>query len=97
MAIVSLPNGNCIDIPISIYLDMEDLDYQYLMSINAGDHINDPFASSSLTSVRSQIPAEIKKQLPSFEDIDEIPADDFSQESPSEDDQFEELNTGDCE
>ena len=48
MILISLPNGKTIGVPIDVYLRMDDDDYNYLISINAGDEINDPFYHSVL-------------------------------------------------
>jgi hypothetical protein len=43
-----LPNGKVITITIEQYLEITDLDIQYLMSIDYGEHIIDPFTGSSV-------------------------------------------------
>lgn len=43
-----LPNGKVITITIDQYLEMTDLDIQYLMSIDYGEHIIDPFTGSAV-------------------------------------------------
>lgn len=43
-----LPNGKVIHISIEEYLDLTDEDIQYLMSLDYGEHITDPFSGSAL-------------------------------------------------
>ena len=43
-----LPNGKVINISIDQFLDMTDLDIQFLMSIDHGVHIVDPFTGSAV-------------------------------------------------
>jgi len=44
----SLPNGKVIYLSIEQYLEMTDLDIQFLMSIDHGVHIVDPFTGSAV-------------------------------------------------
>jgi hypothetical protein len=44
----SLPNGKVIYLSIEQYLEMTDLDIQFLMSIDHGVHIVDPFSGSAV-------------------------------------------------
>ncbi len=46
----SLPNGKVIEISVEQYLDMEDEEFEYLLSINYGEPIEDPFFGSILES-----------------------------------------------
>jgi hypothetical protein len=43
-----LPNGKVISITIEQYLELTDLDIQYLMSIDYGNYILDPFSGSAV-------------------------------------------------
>jgi hypothetical protein len=43
-----LPNGKVVNITIEEYLEITDLDIQYLMSIDYGEHIVDPFTGSAV-------------------------------------------------
>lgn len=43
-----LPNGKVIYLTIEQYLDLTDEDVQYLMSLNAGEHITDVFSESAV-------------------------------------------------
>jgi len=43
-----LPNGKVIYITLEQYLDLTDEDIQYLMSIDYGEHIINPFSDSAV-------------------------------------------------
>ena len=43
-----LPNGKVIYLTVEQYLELTDLDVQYLMSIDYGDHIVNPFTESAI-------------------------------------------------
>jgi len=75
----SLPNGKVIYLSIEQYLEMTDLDIQFLMSIDHGVHIIDPFTGSAVENTSqkeydfSYIPDENEDNDPlddiSFDDI----------------------------
>jgi len=44
----NLPNGKVIEISVEQFLDMEDEEFEYLMSINFGEPIENPFFGSIL-------------------------------------------------
>jgi|LakMenEpi03Aug12_release.lakeMendotaPanAssembly.Ray.scaffolds.fasta_scaffold3531999_1 hypothetical protein len=44
--IYQLPNGKVIILTLEEYLNLDDLDIQYLMSINAGNYATSPFYGS---------------------------------------------------
>lgn len=44
--IYQLPNGKVIHITVEEYLDLTDQDIQYLISINAGNHVHSPWHGS---------------------------------------------------
>lgn len=46
--IYQLPNGKVINLSVEEYLDLTDHDIQYLISVNAGDHVTSPFYGSSI-------------------------------------------------
>ena len=48
--IYQLPNGKVINITIEEYLEITDLDIQYLMSLDFGEYMSDPFAASAVKS-----------------------------------------------
>lgn len=43
-----LPNGKVVHLSIEEFLDLTDEDIQYLMSIDYGEHIRDPFTGSAV-------------------------------------------------
>jgi hypothetical protein len=43
-----LPNGKVIYLSIEQYLEITDLDIQYLMSVDAGEHALNPFTDSAI-------------------------------------------------
>jgi hypothetical protein len=43
-----LPNGKVVHLTVEEYLDLTDEDVQYLMSIDYGEHIRDPFTGSAV-------------------------------------------------
>ena len=43
-----LPNGKVVHLSIEEVLDLTDEDIQYLMSIDYGEHIRDPFTGSAV-------------------------------------------------
>jgi hypothetical protein len=46
--IINLPNGKTIEVSLEVYLRMTDDDFEYLISINCGDDVTNPFESSVL-------------------------------------------------
>jgi hypothetical protein len=49
-----LPNGKVISITIEEYLDLTDLDVQYMMSMNYGEHVTDPFYASAVETTEKK-------------------------------------------
>jgi hypothetical protein len=43
-----LPNGKVVHLSIEEYLDLTDEDIQYLMSLDFGEHIQNPFTGSAV-------------------------------------------------
>jgi hypothetical protein len=43
-----LPNGKVVHLSVEEFLDLTDEDIQYLMSIDYGEHIRDPFTGSAV-------------------------------------------------
>ena len=43
-----LPNGKVVNLDVSDILDMSDADVQFLLSINAGEYVANPFQYSSI-------------------------------------------------
>lgn len=52
----NLPNGKVIEISVEQYLDMDDEEFEYLLSINYGEAIEDPFFGSILDAKISRNP-----------------------------------------
>ncbi len=48
MILYQLPNGKVVHLTVDQFLDLTDLDIQYLMSLDAGDHMIDPFTESAV-------------------------------------------------
>lgn len=46
--IINLPNGKTIEVSTEVYLRMTDEDFEYLVSINCGDDVGNPFEASVL-------------------------------------------------
>ena len=49
-----LPNGKVVHLSTEEFLDLTDEDIQYLMSIDYGEHIRDPFTGSAIDSNRKE-------------------------------------------
>jgi hypothetical protein len=43
-----LPNGKVVNLSLEEFLKLTDLDVQYLMSLDFGEHIIDPFTGSAV-------------------------------------------------
>lgn len=74
-----LPNGKVVQMSVDEYLSLSDKDIQYLLSINAGDYISNPWTGSVIT----------KKGLIPDEDLD-VEEIEFYEEYFSE--EWEDLN-----
>ena len=46
--IINLPNGKSIEVSLEAYLRMTDDDFEYLMAVNWGEELRNPFESSVL-------------------------------------------------
>lgn len=46
--IINLPNGKTIEVSLEVYLRMTDDDFEYLISVNYGDEVLNPFQASVL-------------------------------------------------
>ena len=46
--IYQLPNGKVVYLSIEEYLDLTDEDIQYLMALDFGEHVRDPFSGSAV-------------------------------------------------
>lgn len=72
-----LPNGKVIEMSVEQYLELTDEDFEYLMCINAGEMIEDPFFGTA-----------VNKKL-SLQEIKEIALKDMAEEFDSSDDDEE--------
>ena len=59
---------------IEDYLNLTHRDIQYLLSINAGEYINNPWADSAISRIRKEIEEEIGEEDAAavFESAEEI-------------------------
>ncbi len=72
-----LPNGKVVHLTIEEYLSLTEEDIQYLMSIDYGEHIRDPFTGSAVeTNTREKY---IDTEFLPMEDYDlnDMPSDDL--------------------
>ena len=86
--IYQLPNGKVIDISVEEFLDLTDLDIQFLMSINAGDYAPSPWYKSSVSKrgKNTDDEEEIDTSLDYQPELDEPLYDSIAEEPPLEDD-----------
>lgn len=50
-----LSNGKVVYLSIDEYLDLTDLDIQYLISLDYGDSITDPFSGSAINTKEKEV------------------------------------------
>lgn len=76
-----LPNGKVVEMSVEQFLDLTDEDFQFLMCLNAGDVIENPFFGTAMGSnIAMTVIQEIAEQDMS-EEIEEIDESiDFSEE-----------------
>ena len=77
-----LPNGKVIELSVEQYLELTDEDFEYLMCINAGEMIEDPFFGTAMQKKLNL--QEIKKvamkdmaeefETASLEDLEDLSA-----------------------
>jgi hypothetical protein len=77
-----LPNGKVVHLSVEEYLELTDLDVQYLMSIDYGNYILDPFAGSAVEKSSTKIydfDLITDEDLDNYQDIasDDTPFDDI--------------------
>lgn len=72
-----LPNGKVVHLTIEEYLDLTNEDIQYLMSIDYGEHIRDPFTGSAVEKNTKEKYYDFEFLLEDEEDINDIPSDDI--------------------
>jgi hypothetical protein len=76
-----LPNGKVIYLTIEQFLELTDEDIQYLMSIDFGDHILNPFTDSAVH----------KNTKEHYYDFDYLVDDEGLNERPSDDEPFDDI------
>lgn len=73
-----LRNGKVVELSVEQYLELSDEDMQYLMCLNAGDVVEDPFFGSAISSGLTIIEIEeleIEEIDPSEFEADILPED----------------------
>jgi len=68
----NLPTGKVIELSLEQYLEMTDEEFEYLISINYGDAIENPFFGSILESSPSFFELDDISIIPSESIIEEI-------------------------
>jgi hypothetical protein len=77
-----LPNGKVVHLSIDEFLDLTDLDIQFLMSIDYGEHVIDPFTGSAVE----------KNTREKYIDTDFLPLEDYDlNDIPSDDSSFDDI------
>lgn len=76
-----LPNGKVIYLSVEQFLELTDQDIQYMMSIDFGDHIVNPFTDSAI----------IKNQKEKTYDFDYLPDDEGIDNIISDDEPFDDI------
>jgi hypothetical protein len=76
-----LPNGKVVNLSIEEYLDLTDEDVQYLMSLDYGEHIIDPFTGSAVE----------KNKQEKYYDFDYLTDDESDDDVISDDDPFDDI------
>jgi len=72
-----LPNGKVVYLSIDEYLDLTDEDIQYLMSIDYGEHIRDPFVGSAVENNTRERSIDLDFLPLEDYDMDDIMSDDL--------------------
>ena len=69
-----LPTGKVVQMSIEDYLNLTYRDIQYLLSINAGEYIHNPWADSAISRIKKEIIEEIgdEEEAAVFENAEEI-------------------------
>ena len=49
-----LPNGKVVQMSLDEFFSLSDKDIQYLLSINAGDYISNPWTGSVISSIKKK-------------------------------------------
>jgi len=71
-----LPNGKVVNLSIEEYLDLTDEDVQYLISIDYGEHIINPFTGSAVENNTREKYYDFEFLPMDDEDFNDIPSDD---------------------
>lgn len=92
-----LPTGKVVQMSIEDYLNLTHRDIQYLLSINAGEYIHNPWADSAISRIKKEIEEEFGEEDAAivFESAEEIETffeeyfpEDFEDEDPKIDIDF---------
>ena len=92
-----LPNGKVVQMSLEDYLNLTSRDIQYLLSINAGEYIHNPWADSAISRIKKEIEEEFSEEDSAavFESAEEIETffeeyfpEDFEDEDPKIDIDF---------
>jgi uncharacterized membrane-anchored protein len=69
-----LPTGKVVQMSIEDYLNLTHRDIQYLLSINAGEYIHNPWTDSAISRIKKEIVEEIidEEEIIIFENAEEI-------------------------
>lgn len=65
----SLPNGKVIEMSVEQYLDITDEDFEYLISINYGESVENPFFGSIISHQSPVIPDDTPEEPDNAVDI----------------------------
>lgn len=71
-----LPNGKVVHLSIDQYLELTDLDVQFLMSIDFGEHITDPFCGSAVENNTKEKYYDFEFHSQDEDDLNNIPSED---------------------
>lgn len=72
-----LPNGKVVQLSIEEYLALTDLDIQFLVSIDYGEHIIDPFTGSAVENNKREKYIDTEFLPMEDYDLNDIPSDDL--------------------
>jgi hypothetical protein len=72
-----LPNGKVVHLTVEEYLNLTDEDIQYLMSIDYGEHIRDPFTGSAVEKNIRERCIDIEFLPMEDYDLNDIPSNDI--------------------
>jgi hypothetical protein len=77
----SLPNGKVVNLSLEEYLDLTDEDVQYLMSLDYGDYVTDPFKGSAVENNKQE----------KYYDFDYLADDESDDDVISDDEPFDDI------